>query len=137
MGLYKFRVAFHLINNLNTDRLPMKNKEINYHFVFDVKMVLTRKARLVTGGYSYLHSSKNTTFSTVASREGVRLIYMLASLNNLNLFAGDIFNAYLNASLREKCHVMSIQLVQKLEKNAKIVLEQHSTTCSDDTFILK
>ena len=46
--LEKVRIAFLLLQN-NEKPLP-GSKLINYHFVFDVKMDLTRKVRLVAVG---------------------------------------------------------------------------------------
>ena len=47
----------------------------------------------------------HTTFSSVVSRESVRLSFLLATINGLDLLMGDISNAYLHAEPREKVHV--------------------------------
>lgn len=101
--LNKVRVAFQLLNE--DDQVPVGSKKINYHLIFEVKMDLTRKARLVAGGHLNKNVPRHTTYSSVVSRESVRICFMLAALNNLDVLSGDISNAYLNAKPLEKCHV--------------------------------
>ena len=60
---------------------------------------------MVADGHLKLDVPKHTTFSTLVSRESVRLIFTLASLNNLDLLVGHIGNAFLNAIPRENCDV--------------------------------
>ena len=47
----------------------------------------------------------HTAFSSVVSRESVKLSFLLATINDLDLLIGDISNAYLHAEPREKVHV--------------------------------
>ena len=72
-------------------------KEIEVHMIFDVKMDFIRKARLVAGGHLTDHVPSSLTFSSVVTRDSVRLALLLAELNELKVLAGDISNAYLNA----------------------------------------
>jgi hypothetical protein len=76
-------------------------QEIKCHIVFDVKMDFTRKARFVAGGHMTQPAS-SVTYSSVVSRDSVRLAFLLAALNGLNALSCDIGNAYLNAPCREK-----------------------------------
>lgn len=62
-------VAFHLIEE--GECIPVGSKEIPYHVIFDVKLDLTRKARLVAGGHRNKDVPKYTTFSVVVSRDSV------------------------------------------------------------------
>ena len=102
--LDKVRIAFML---LEEDQTPVVgSKLINYHIIFDVKMDLTRKARLVAGGHLNQDVPRHTTYSSVVSKESVRLCFLLAALNGLDVLSGDIGNAYLNAKPREKCYVI-------------------------------
>ena len=78
-------------------RLPVGSKEILYHIIFDVKLDLTRKARLVAGRHRNKDVPTFTTFSTVAVRDSVKLIFLIAALNDLDLLFTDIGNAYFNA----------------------------------------
>ena len=99
----KVKVAFALQDDGTPD--PVGSKLINYHLIYDVKMDLTRKARLVAGGHLNKDVPKHITYSSVVSKESVRICFTLAALNNLDILSGDIGNAYLNARPREKCHV--------------------------------
>jgi hypothetical protein len=69
--------------------------------IFDVKMDFTPKARFVAGGHT-TDTPGSITYSSVVSRNSVRLAFLIAGLNDLNILAGDVTNAYLNASYREK-----------------------------------
>ena len=75
--------------------------EIKCHMVFDVKMDLTRKARLVAGGHM-TDAPASLTYSSVVSRDSIRVAFLIAALNDLDVLACDIGNAYLNAPCREK-----------------------------------
>ena len=76
-------------------------QEIKCHMIFDIKMDLTRKARFVAGG-DMTEPPASITYSSVVSRNSVRLAFLLAALNGLDIVACDIGNAYLNAPCREK-----------------------------------
>eukprot|EP00957_Ditylum_brightwellii_P194945 14852350-Ditylum_brightwellii.AAC.1 len=64
-------------------------------------MDFTRKARFVTGGHM-TEPPSSLTYSSVVSREMVRIALTIAALNDLGIMAADIGNAYLNAPCREK-----------------------------------
>ena len=78
-------------------------QEIRCHMIFDIKMdgLFTRKARFVAGGHT-TEPPTSITYSSVVSRESVRIAFLLASLLNLQALAADIGNAYINAPCREK-----------------------------------
>ena len=71
------------------------------HCVFDVKYDGRRKARIVAGG-NVTEVDPEETYSGVVSLEMVRLILLIADINNLQVVAADISNAYHNAKTREK-----------------------------------
>ena len=93
--LAKVRIAFKLLDT-ETD-IKVGYKKIGYYFIFDVKMDLERKARLVAGQYLNKHVSKHTSYASVVSRESVRICFTLAALNGQEILSGDVSNAYLNA----------------------------------------
>ena len=66
------------------------------HLVFDVKMDFTRKARWVNYGHK-TPDPEQPTFAGVVSRESVRIALTYAGLNNMQVMAADIKNAYLQA----------------------------------------
>ena len=73
------------------------------HMIFDIKMdgKFTRKARLVADGHK-TEAPSSLTYSSVMSRDSVRIAFMIVALNDLDVCACDIGNAYLNANCREK-----------------------------------
>ncbi|KAL7545200.1 hypothetical protein ACHAWF_014099 [Thalassiosira exigua] len=80
----------------------MDHQKITCHMIFDVKMEdFRRKARFVAGGHK-TEVPKTITYASVVSRETVRLALLLASLNDLEVKAADIMNAYITAPVTEK-----------------------------------
>ena len=91
------------IEDMKSGKVKPGYKYCGLHMIFDIKMdgKFTRKARLVADGHKTAAPS-SITYSSVVSRDSVRIALMIASLNDLDLFACDIGNAYLNAKCREK-----------------------------------
>jgi hypothetical protein len=83
------------------EEVPIGYQSIKCHMNFDVKMDLTRKARFVAGGHT-TETPASMTYSSVVSRESVRIAFTIAALNDLIILMADIGNAYLNADCREK-----------------------------------
>ena len=83
--------------------LPPGYQQITCHMIFDIKMGenFRRKARFVADG----HKTKTPaamTYSSVVSRDSVRIALTIAALNDLDVLACDIQNAYLCADCRER-----------------------------------
>ena len=57
-------------------------QEIGCHLIFDVKMDFTRKARFVAGGHT-TEASSAITYSSVVSRDSVRLAFMITAFHGL------------------------------------------------------
>jgi Reverse transcriptase (RNA-dependent DNA polymerase). len=59
--------------------------------IFDIKMdgKFTRKARLVAGGHT-TDPPASATYSSVVSRDSVRIAFMMAALNDLEVCAADV-----------------------------------------------
>jgi hypothetical protein len=93
-------VAFNFLDQ--DERMPPGFSEITCHLVFTVKFDLTRKSRYVAGGHLAPTVPKFMTYSSVVSRESVRIAFTLAALNDIDLIAGDISHAYLHAKTKEK-----------------------------------
>jgi hypothetical protein len=49
-----------------------------------------------------MDSHKDSTYSSVVSRDSVRLFFLLAAINDLDVLACGIQNAYINAATKEK-----------------------------------
>ena len=82
-------------------------QRITCHMIFDVKMDgnFTRKARFVANGAKTDDVPAFLTYSSVVTRESVRIAFLYAALNGLDVFTCDVTNAYLNAPCREKIWV--------------------------------
>jgi hypothetical protein len=68
-------------------------QEIGCHIVFDIKMDITRKVRFVASGHM-TDTPAAMTYSSVVSRETVRLGFLIAALNGLDIMSCDLENAY-------------------------------------------
>ena len=105
--LKKVMVAFEFEDGLTPEQVRQDKslyvafQEIACHMIFDVKMDLTRKARFVAGGH-LTEPPASITYSSVVSRDSVRLAFLIAALNDIEIIACDVGNAYLNAPCREK-----------------------------------
>ena len=75
-------------------------QHIKCHMIFNVKMDLTRKAWFVAGGHK-TDTPTSMTYSSVVSRDSVRITFTYTALMGMDVWAADIGNAYLNANCRE------------------------------------
>jgi len=71
------------------------------HLVFDVKMDFTRKAWWVLDGHK-MADPIGSTYARVVSWESVRIACTYAALNDVDICAADICNAYLQAPSSQK-----------------------------------
>jgi hypothetical protein len=94
MPAFKFR---------DDNQVPVGYNYIDCHMIFDVKLDLTRKARFVAGGHK-TDPPKDMVYASVVMRDSVRIAFLLAALNDLNVLAADVQNAYLNAPTTEKVY---------------------------------
>jgi Reverse transcriptase (RNA-dependent DNA polymerase) len=77
-------------------------QEICFHMIFDVKMEgLVRKARFVPSGHT-TETLRSLTFASIVTHESVRLGFLIVAMNDLEIVAADVGNAYLNADCWEK-----------------------------------
>ena len=96
------RIAFKVFEGEEKDILP-GFQEVKCHMIFDIKIGenLCRKAQMVAGGHT-TEAPSSITYSSVVSRESVLISLTIAALNNLDVLACGIQNAYLTAQCREK-----------------------------------
>jgi hypothetical protein len=82
-------------------------QQIGCHMIFDIKMdgQFTRKARFVANGNETRNLESHQTYASVVTRESVRIAFLYAALNGLDILGCDVSNAYLNAPCREKIWV--------------------------------
>ena len=94
------RVAFKILG-VDED-VPIGYQFVKCHMVFDVKLDgFKRKARFVAGGHM-TEAPPIMTYASVVSRETVRIAFTMAALNDLEVKACDIMNAYLTAPTEER-----------------------------------
>ena len=72
-------------------------QRVNCHIIFDFKMeYFRRKARLVEGGH-VTEPPVTIIYASVVSRETVRIVLVLATLNDLSVKIVDLQNVYITA----------------------------------------
>ena len=98
------------------------------HLVFDVRMMLERKARWVKDGHC-TPEPENCTYAGVVSRESIRIALVYASLNGLSVFDADIQNAYLQAPRTEKHYHIICGPEFGLENEGKIAVTVCALYC--------
>ena len=69
--------------------------------VFDVKIDFTHKTCFMASGH-VTDTPETITYSSIVSRDSVRIALLIAELNGLDVLSFDIGNAYLNAPCRER-----------------------------------
>ena len=100
--MLNIRVAFEIFEG-EIDEISEGFQKVDCHMIFDIKFAenFRRKARMVAGGHKTVTPSA-LTYSSVVSRDSVRILLTIAALNDLKVMACDIQNAYLTAKCREK-----------------------------------
>ena len=96
--------TFKVLND--SEMIPEGYKFIPYHYIYDVKFDGRRKGRLVAGGHMTDPTSEEV-FSGVVGMESVRICFVLAKLNELDVCAGDIGNAFLYGKTKEKVFIIA------------------------------
>ena len=66
-------------------------QQITGHIIFDIKLGenFRRKARYVADGHK-TETPSHITYNSVVSRDSVRIILLIAALNDLDILCGDI-----------------------------------------------
>jgi hypothetical protein len=82
--MLNMRPAFKFVDD---DKIPEFWNPVGVHMIFDVKMDLTRKARLVANGHE-TEVPTESMYSTIVTRDSIRLVFMLAALNGLDVLSG-------------------------------------------------
>ena len=82
--------------------------QITGHLVFDVKLGenFRRKTRYCADGHK-TGAPASVTYSTVVSRDSVRILLTIAALNGLKVLGADVQNAFLTAPNKEKCWMIA------------------------------
>ena len=94
------QLAFKILDE-KEQKPTIRYQHIKCHMIFNIKFDFTPKARFITGGH-LTKPPASLTYSTVISRESIRITFLFAVHNDLEILADDIGNADLNATCREK-----------------------------------
>ena len=94
------RVAFEVLPGGESG--PIDYQFVQCHVVFDIKVEdFKQKTRLVVGGHM-TKALATVMNASVVSRETVKIAWMIAALNDLEVKLGDILNAYVQATDTKK-----------------------------------
>ncbi len=85
-------------------------QEIRCQVIFDVKMDFTRKARFVAGGHT-TDTPGSITYSSVVSSDSVRLAFVIARVNDLDVLAGGCYKRF------SQCKVLRANMVQRWRRD--------------------
>ena len=100
-------VAFKILEPDLGEKVPPGWNKQTGHLVWDVKLTGERKARYVLDGHKTPDAESHiSTFAGVVSRESVRIALTYAALNDLDVCAADIRNAYLQAPSSQKDYII-------------------------------
>jgi hypothetical protein len=93
-------IAFKCLNP--GEHTPLDYKWIQYHMIFDIKNEdFRRKARMIAGG-CMAGAPTIMTYASMVSHETVHIALTLTTLNDIDVKAADILNAYISAPIKEK-----------------------------------
>ena len=93
---------------------PPRYQKIRVHLIFAVKYDGRHKARLVADGH-LTPEPVESIYSGVVSLRDLKLVIFLGKLNNLELWRGNIGNAYLEAPTEEKLYIVAGPEFEDLE----------------------
>ena len=103
LEMYNVGVAFEILPD--GQPAPKGWHKVTGHIIWDLKMDFTRKARWVLDGHKTA-DPVGSTYAGVVSRESVRIALTYAALNELDVCAADIRNAYLQAPSSQKDYIV-------------------------------
>jgi glutathione peroxidase-family protein len=88
--------------NLGKDtKTPAGYKKIPCHFVYDMKLDGQHKARFVAGRHP-TDTPIGSVYSGVVSLEGIRIVTLIAEMNDMELWATNVGNTYLESYTKER-----------------------------------
>ena len=96
-------IAFEIL--VDSETAPCGWAKQTGHIIFDVKMDFERKSRWVLDGHQTTDAI-GSTYAGVVSRDSVRIALTYAALNDIDVLAADIQNAYLQAPSSQKHYII-------------------------------
>ena len=96
---------YNTFNDLVKNGIPPSiYKKIKIHLIYDIKHDTRHKARCVADGY-LAELPLDNVYSGVLSLRGFRTMIFLTELNQLDTWATDIGNVYLEAKTSKKVYI--------------------------------
>jgi Reverse transcriptase (RNA-dependent DNA polymerase) len=113
--------ALHILDP--DEHVPVGSQFVPCHIVFDVKMDFTREARFIAGGH-VTDPPMLQTYASVVSLDSVRIAFLLASLDGLDILSADVQGAYLNAPCKERVHTICVdEFGQELKGRIAVIVK--------------
>ena len=97
-----FEKISHTLDEIMNGKCLPGFQDIGCIMIFDINIneIFNGKARLVSGGHT-TEPPTSTTYSSFISRDSVRVVFMLAAINDIDVYAAKIGNIYLNVTCWE------------------------------------
>ena len=92
----KVRIESTLLNE--GENPSIGSKYVGYHIIFDMKMDIPIKGRLMADEHRHKNAPKNMTYFSVVPIESVTICFTIAALNNMNIVPGYIGNIHFNTN---------------------------------------
>ena len=103
--------------------IPPGYQKTSCHLIFDAKFDRRKKYCLVAEGHRAPEIPQNDIYSGVVSIETVRLAFMLAAMNKLNVFAANIPIVLLYGKTKEKIYVIAGEEFRQ-EKGKEMLIDK-------------
>ena len=100
--------------------MHLKDTRKSNNLVFASKHNGHHKARLVAGGH-LASEPIDSIYSGVISTRSLRLSIFIAKLNNMKVWGADIGNAYLEATTKEKLHIVAGPEFEELQVHILVI----------------
>jgi hypothetical protein len=108
------RVAFDVLDD--KDEIPVGYQHVRGQLIFEIKMGSLRwKARCVADGH-LTDPPASKTYASVVSGESVRIAFTIAALNDLDVQAAHMLNAYLTSSCDEKVWTIWLRIRTRIKR---------------------
>ena len=96
-------VAFNVLED--HENFPVGWTKASGHLIWDVKMDFTQKSRWVKDGHQTV-DPLGTNYTGVVSRDSVRITFTLVAMNELDICAANIQNAYIQTPTSKKHYII-------------------------------
>jgi hypothetical protein len=121
--------TFRDLGHKDTAPPPTGYKKIHTHHIYDCKHDGRHKAWMIADGH-LMDIPLESMYSGVISLRGLRIVTFLSELNDLDLWATDIGNAYLEAFTMERNYIVAGPEFGQLEGHYLIIVKALYGLCT-------